>query len=188
MWRVNLVEQSLANRDYRSNPTITLITLAETENLLNQGINNGHILPEKGTFTAAFSTPDNKLVPVNCLIPKPDKQEQCLIWATGQNIPADALADLLSNRMQAREFPWDRTIVLIPQFRNSTDLEACILWAKEMFPEKPVQLYGRDDSAAIVKKVEEENPVAANNYRYTTQPFNSASDLIRDVAKWLVSL
>jgi len=188
MWRVNLIEQSLANRDSRSSPATTLITLAETEDLLNQGINSGHILPEKGIFAAAFNTPDNKLMPVNCLLPEPDKQEQCLIWATSENIPADALANLLSNRMQAREFPWDRTIVLIPQFRNSADLEACILWAREMFPEKPVQLYGRDDSAAIVKKVEGANPEAADNYRNTTQPVNSASELIRNVAKWLVSL
>ena len=188
MWRVNLVEQSLVNRNPRSNPATTLITLAETEDLLNQGINNGHILPEKGVFAAAFSTPDNKLMPVNCLIPEPGKQEQCLIWVTGENIPADALANLLSNRMQAREFPWDRTIVLIPQFRNSADLEACILWSREMFPEQPVQLFGRDDSAAVVKKIEKAYPEAADNYRYTTQPVNSASELIRDVAKWLVSL
>ena len=188
MWRVNLVEQSLATRDLRSNPATTLITLGETEDLLNQGINNGHILPEKGIFAAAFSTPDNKLMPVNCLIPEPDKQERCLIWVTSENVPADALANLLSNRMQAREFPWDKTIVLIPQFRNSADLKTCILWAREMFPEKQIQLFGRDDSAVIVKKVEETYPEAANNYYYTTQPVDSASELIRDVAKWLVSL
>ena len=160
-YRLGLIEEALAMRDPRGDPSALATTINEVDNLLLRDSRTGSILPDGTDFVAAIDPGDGGALPCSLHLPvgwDREKAHPVLLILAGDGNRAQAVWDALAAGLDADDPDPNGFVLAQPRLRppargpwpdsGRQDLIAAAEWLRARFPGRPLRIAALENSAA----------------------------------------